>query len=332
MRALVLEKPGQIETSPLQEREWPMPAPSERDIRIRVRACGICRTDLHIAEGEIPLPLLPLIPGHQVVGVVEARGRHSRRFREGDRVGVPWLYRTCGNCRFCSSGDENLCDKAGFTGYTAAGGFAEYLVVDEDFAYPIPARFSDEAAAPLLCAGVIGYRALRISGLLPGERAAFYGFGNSAHVAIQVARFWGCEVYVFTRSRRHAELARRLGAAWSGSLDQSPDVRMDRAVIFAPAGELIPVALKSLRKGGVLALAGIYMSPIPSFDYALLYQERVIRSVANSTRQDARQLLEVAASAPIQTETESFPLRRANEALRALKESRINGGGVLVGC
>jgi alcohol dehydrogenase, propanol-preferring len=276
------------------------------------------------------LPLLPLIPGHQVVGIVEAGGKDSRRFREGDRVGVPWLHHTCGRCGFCSGGQENLCDEAGFTGYSAAGGFAEYLVVNEDYAYPIPPRFSDEAAAPLLCAGVIGYRALRISGLMPGERVAFYGFGNSAHVAIQVARFWGCEVHVFTRSGRHSELARRLGAVWSGPITEAPAVSVDRAVIFAPAGELIPPALKALRKGGVLALAGIYMSPIPSFDYGLLYQERVIRSVANSTRQDARELLEVAASAPIETQTESFGLGQANEALKALKESRINGGGVLL--
>jgi alcohol dehydrogenase, propanol-preferring len=330
MRALVLDQPGLIESSPLQEREWPLPAPSNGEIRIRVRACGICRTDLHIVEGEIPLPVLPLIPGHQVVGFVEAGGKHSHRFREGDRVGVPWLYHTCQSCSFCSSGQENLCDRAGFTGYTSPGGFAEYLVVSEDFAYPIPSRFSDEAAAPLLCAGVIGYRAMKISGLLPGERVALYGFGNSAHIAIQIARYWGCEVHVFTRSRRHRDLARRLGAAWSGSLAEAPEVEVDRAIIFAPAGELVPASLKNLRKGGVLALAGIYMSPIPSFDYGLLYQERVIRSVANSTRQDARELLEIASGAAIETQTESFELRQANQALKALKESRINGGGVLL--
>jgi len=329
MQAMILEKTGAVERQPLLAREWPVPEPGAQEIRIRVKACGLCHTDLHTVEGELPLPKLPVIPGHQIVGIVEARGRGAERFREGDRVGVPWLYRTCGTCEFCRGSQDNLCDAARFTGYHADGGYAEYTVVSQDFAYPLPPSFSDAAAAPLLCAGVVGYRALRLSEIRPGERLGLYGFGGSAHIAIQVARHWGCEVYVFTRSEEHRKLARGLGAAWTGRAEEEPPAQINSAIIFAPAGSLVPEALRVLRKGGVVALAGIYMTPLPAIEYASLYHEKNIRSVSNSTRQDARELLELAGQIPIRTEIETFPLLEANQALLRLKQSRIRGAGVL---
>jgi len=295
-----------------------------------VKACGLCHTDLHIVEGELPAPRLPVIPGHQIVGVVEARGEGASRFREGDRVGVPWLHDACGACEYCARGRENLCEFARFTGLHVNGGYAEFTVVSQDFAYPVPVSFSDEAAAPLLCAGIIGYRALRLSEIRPGETLGLYGFGASAHIAIQVARHWKCEVYVFTRSKEHRQLARELGAAWTGRAEEDPPARIHSAVIFAPAGPLVPEALRVLRKGGVIALAGIYMSPIPSLEYSSIYHERTLRSVANSTRQDAHEILRLAGEIPIRTEIETFALEEANEALLRLKESRIRGAGVLI--
>lgn len=329
MRALVLESARPVEQNPLVVKELPLPEPAPRQVRVRVSACGVCRTDLHIVEGELSLPRLPLVPGHQIVGVVEARGASADQFREGDRIGIPWLNHTCGRCRFCAREQENLCEQAQFTGYHADGGYAEYTVVDEEFAYPIPAAFSDTAAAPLLCAGIIGYRALRLSEVRPGERLGLYGFGGSAHIAIQVARHWGCEILVFTRNTHHQDLARRLGAAWTGQSEDDPPGQLDAAIIFAPVGILVPTALRHLRKGGVVALAGIYMSPIPSLEYATVYHEKTIRSVANSTRQDARELLQLAEDVPIQTETETFPLAAANQALLHLKQSEIRGAAVL---
>lgn len=330
MRAMILERTGPIERNPLAAKEYPVPNPREREIRIRVSTCGICRTDLHTVEGDLSLPRLPVIPGHQIVGIVAARGRGADRFSEGDRVGVPWLYTTCGSCEFCTNNQENLCERAQFTGYHADGGYAEYTVVPQDFAYELPRSFTDAAAAPLLCAGVIGYRALRRSEIQPGQRLGLYGFGGSAHIAIQVARYWGCEVYVFTRGDAHRELARQLGAAWTGRAEDDPPASIHSAIIFAPAGHLVPEALRVLRKGGMIALAGITMSPIPELDYAALYHERQIRTVANSTRQDARELLELAEAIPIHTEVETFPLTAANAALLKLKQSRIHGSGVLV--
>jgi propanol-preferring alcohol dehydrogenase len=294
-----------------------------------VRACGLCHTDLHTVEGDLPLPRLPLIPGHQIVGLVEAVGQGVSRFRTGDRVGVPWLHSTCGACAYCRRGDENLCDDARFTGYHVDGGYAQYTVVSQDFAYPLPPGFSDIEAAPLLCAGVIGFRALRLSQVRPGQRLGLYGFGASAHVVIQVALHWGCQVYVFTRSEEHRRLARQLGAAWVGRAEDEPPGRLDSAIIFAPAGGLVPHALRVLGKGGTLALAGITMSTIPELDYALLYHERTVRSVANSTRQDAEDLLRVAAEIPIRTEVQVFPLPEANRALQLLKQGQIRGAGVL---
>lgn len=329
MRAMVLERAGPIDSCPLLEKDWPAPEPGPGEVRIQVRACGVCRTDLHIVEGELDLPRLPLVPGHQVVGMVEARGPGADRFREGDRVGVPWLHRTCGRCPFCARRRENLCVSAEFTGYHAHGGYAQYTLVPDEFAHPLPASFSDSDLAPILCAGIIGYRALRLSEVRPGEALGLYGFGGSAHITLQVARHRGCQVFVFTRSEEHRELARKLGADWAGGARDKPPGQLDGAIIFAPVGSLVPEALRVLRKGGIVALAGIYMTPIPEIDYSRLYHEKMIRSVANNTREDARELLELAAEIPIRTEVETFPLTQANQALRNLKESRVKGAAVL---
>jgi propanol-preferring alcohol dehydrogenase len=291
--------------------------------------CGLCHTDLHEVEGDLPLPKLPLVIGHQVVGAVDATGPGARRFREGDRIGIAWLHESCGMCEFCRRGDENLCDGARFTGYHVDGGYAEFTVIPERFAYRLPDGLPDAEAAPLLCAGIIGYRALRLSDAKPGERLGLFGFGASAHLALQVARFWQCEVWVFTRSPAHRELAKRLGAAWVGGADDEPPARLDRAISFAPAGALIPLALAKLRKGGTLALAGIHLDRIPEMPYSLLYGERALRSVTAATRRDGEEFLALAARIPVRTEVERFRLEDSNGALRALKRSRIRGAGVL---
>lgn len=329
MRALYLTQARPVEAHPLRATELPMPVPGPGELRLRVEACGLCRTDLHIIEGDLSLPTLPIVPGHQVVGVVDRVGEGASRFRAGERLGVPWLYSTCGRCAFCRNNRENLCDAARFTGYHVNGGYAECMVVHEAFAYPLPPDISTVHAAPLLCAGVIGFRALRLSEIKPGERLGLYGFGGSAHIAIQVAVHWGCEVWVFTRSEAHRALAQHLGARWAGRVEDDPPGRLDAAVIFAPVGRLVLDALRILRKGGTIATAGITMSPIPELDYALLYQERTIRSVANSTRRDVVDLLRLAAEIPIRTEVRTFPLEEANNALHLLKDSRFSGAGVL---
>jgi alcohol dehydrogenase, propanol-preferring len=329
MRAMVLAKPGPVEQSPLKLDEVTLPLPQPGQIRVRVRFCGLCHTDLHTVEGDLSLPRLPLIPGHQIVGIVNALGAGARRFKEGDRVGIPWLHSTDGRCEYCRQGLENLCDNARFTGYHVDGGYAEFTVVGEDYAYPIPKVFSDESAAPLLCAGIIGYRSFRLSGVRSGQRLGLYGFGASAHLVLQFARHLGCEVYVFTRTPSHRELAKKLGAAWVGAAEDTPPQPLEAAIIFAPAGGLVPQALRVLRKAGTLALAGITMSPIPQIDYSLLYHERVVRSVANSTRRYAREFLELAAEVPLRTEIQVFDLEQANQALQALKKSEIRAAGVL---
>ena len=351
MRAMVLDQPRPAEQNPLSLRDVPLPEPRSGEIRVRVRCCGVCRTDLHIVEGDLKLPRLPVIPGHQIVGTVDAAGPGTKLFRQGDRVGVPWLYSTDGDCPYCRRGQENLCDNGRFTGLHVDGGYAEAVIVREDFAYSIPSRFDDEHAAPLLCAGVIGYRSFKLSNVRPGERLGMYGFGGSAHIVLQIARHLGCEVYVFTRAAAHRELALKLGAAWAGSSEQYPVAPplsgpggpapsavegggqggefLDAAIIFAPAGPLVPEALRAVRKGGTVALAGITMSQIPAMDYELLYQERVLRSAANSTRDDVRGCLRTAAQVPVKTEVQIFPLEQANQALQALKHSRIEGAAVL---
>jgi len=309
--------------------DLPLPALGAHDLLIRVRVCGVCHTDLHIVEGEIPLPKLPVVPGHQIVGTVEATGLQVQRFHTGDRVGVPWLNWACGTCAYCRRGQENLCAAARFTGYYVDGGYAEFQVTDERFAVPIPAGFGAAAAAPLLCAGVIGYRALRFAGGSAIDRLGLYGFGASAHIALQVARHWDVEVAVFTRNPEHRQLAAALGAQWTGTVGEDPGGPLDSAIIFAPAGELVPAALRALGKGGTLVLAGIHMSPIPQFDYELIWGERVLRSVANATRPDAEQVLTLAAAIPIQTEVETFPLDAANDILLKLKHSTIRAAAVL---
>ena len=329
MKAMVLREPKPAEDNPLELVDLPAPKPAPGQVRLRVRACGVCHTDLHLVEGDIPMFKLPVVPGHQIIGRVEALGEGAGRFTVGDRVGVPWLYSTCGQCDYCQRGLENLCDQARFTGQHADGGFAETMVVPADFAYAIPMGFPDDQAAPLLCAGIIGYRSLRLSGIEPGGRLGLYGFGASAHVTIQVARHWGCEVYVFTRSAEHRRHALALGAVWVGQAQDTPPDELDSAITFAPAGWLVPEALRVLRKGGTLAINAIHMSPIPEMPYSLLYGERIVRSVANATRQDAEDLLRLAATIPITTDVELYPLEQANQVLQRLKRSEIQGAAVL---
>ena len=329
MLAALLRTPKPIEEQPLELAEMPLPAPGEREVRLSVSACALCHTDLHIVEGDLILPKLPVVPGHQIVGVVEARGRGADRFQEGDRVGIAWLRHACGDCSFCARGSENLCDRAEFTGLHAHGGYAQYALVEEAFAYPLPPGLSDHQAAPLLCAGVIGYRALRLSEIARGERLGLFGFGASAHIVIQIARHWGCEIYVFTRGDEHQKLARTLGAAWVGRAEDRPRHKVHAAIIFAPEGGLVLDALAVLEKGGTVALAGIAMTQIPEMDYGrLLYHERRIRSVANATRRDAEELLSLAREIPLRTAVEIFPLAEINQALQKLKRSQIRGAAV----
>ena len=329
MRALVLKAPAPVESNPLVCEDIPVPEPGADEVLIQVLACGICRTDLHVVEGELPPKLPSVIPGHQVVCRIVRGGASAKKYAVGTRVGAPWLHSTDGSCEYCTRGRENLCVNAEFTGYTAQGGYAEYIVAPEGFVYPIPARFHDTQAAPLLCAGIIGFRALRLSNLQAGDTLAIYGFGAAGHVAIQVALQWKIRVLVCTREEKHRKLARELGAEWVGGAYDTPPVGLNAAIIFAPAGELVPAALKSLKKAGTLVLGGIHMSPIPSLPYELLYHERMVRSVANNTRQDGIDFLKVAAEIPIRTQVEVFPLDQANAALNALKHDAIRGAGVL---
>ncbi len=326
MRAMILDAPGQ----PLRAADLPVPTPEPEQVLIRVRACGVCRTDLHVVDGELTHPKLPLVLGHQIVGTVVEVGEKVQQFSRGDRVGVPWLGSTCNHCRYCQTGRENLCDRAQFTGYNLDGGYAEYAVADERFCFPIPDGYPDLQAAPLLCAGLIGYRSYRMAG--DGERLGFYGFGAAAHILIQVARYQGRQVYAFTRPGDTAgqEFARDLGAVWAGGSDESPPEKLDAAIIFAPAGQLVPAALQAVAKGGVVVCAGIHMSDIPSFPYKILWEERVLRSVANLTRRDGEEFLDLAPQVPIRTQVEPVPLTAANEALESLRRGKINGAAVLV--
>jgi propanol-preferring alcohol dehydrogenase len=329
MKSLFLISPQPIEANPLRLHDVPIPVPAKDDILIRVRACGVCHTDLHVIEGDLPQRKSPIVPGHQIVGVVEKIGADVTGHKIGARVGVAWLGWTCGDCMYCKRGEENLCDRAKFTGYDIDGGFAEYMVVHSDYAYSLPEQFSDVEAAPLLCAGIIGFRALRLSGVPPGGKLGLFGFGASAHITIQVARHWGCEVYVFSRSERHRQFAEQLGAVWTGKAGQMPPAPLDGAISFAPVGELVPEAMKVLRKGGTLALAGVYMSALPPLEYSAIYYERVLRSVANSTRQDARDFLTIAGEIPLKTTVEVFPFKEANRALQLVKSGDIHGAAVL---
>ncbi len=330
MRAMVLKKFSPVSRKPLEERELSVPRIGPGDLLIRVKACGVCHTDLHTVEGELPGIRLPRIPGHEVIGIVERKGKRARRFKIGQRVGTAWLFSSCGVCRFCLGGRENLCEKARFTGYDADGGYAEFMAVPEKFAYAIPKGFRDAEAAPLMCAGIIGYRALKLSGIRPGGKLGLYGFGASAHVAIQIAKHWGCRVYVFSRTAEHRKLAIKLGARWTGTSRDRPPTKLDSAVIFAPVGSLYLNALRVLDRGGTVVSAGIYMTPIPEIDYGeLLYQERKMLSVANATREDGEELLKIAVEIPIRPTVQTFPLERANEVLSLLKGGRISGAAVL---
>lgn len=327
MRAMILSTLG----SPLQEAELPIPEPSAEQVLIRVHTCGVCRTDLHVVDGELTQPKLPLIPGHQIVGTVVDQGANVRgTFPPGTRVGVPWLGHTCNHCRYCLTGRENLCDTAQFTGYQLDGGYAEYTVADERFCFAIPAGYPDMQAAPLLCAGLIGYRSLMMTG--DAERIGLYGFGAAAHIVIQTALYQGRQVFAFTRSSdiQGQQFARDLGAVWAGSSAEAPPELLDAAIIFAPVGALVPAALKAVAKGGVVVCAGIHMSDIPSFPYELLWGERVLRSVANLTRRDGEEFLSLAPKIPIKTQVEAFPLTAANEALAALRSGKVQGAAVLV--
>lgn len=330
MKAARLHEPAEISENPLVIEEVERPTPGDQEILLRVRCCGVCHTDLHIAVGEVVSPELPRIPGHQIVGEVVELGRGVESWSIGDRAGVPWLYRADGTCPYCQRGQENLCPNAEFTGLDVDGGYAEYMVADANFALRIPDAIDDIQAAPLLCAGIIGYRSLRLCDLEPGERLGLVGFGASAHLAIQVARHWGCEVYVFTRSESHRQLARQLGAAWAGGAEDSAPEPLDRAITFAPVGRLIPTMLAKLRPGGTLAINAIHLSPIPEFPYERIYQERTLRSVANLTRQDGREFLKLAADIPIEATTTTYPLESANQALQDLAASRLDGAAVLV--
>lgn len=327
---MVLHHTGDVSGSPLLLQDRSVPAPGAGQVLVKIHVCGVCRTDLHVVEGELADIALPLIPGHQAVGTVARMGSMVTDLREGDRVGIAWLQGTCEHCDFCTSGRENLCAQARFTGYQVDGGYAEYALVPARFAYPIPPVFSDDEAAPLLCAGIIGYRALRLSGIKPGQRLGLYGFGASAHIAIQIARHWGCQVYVSSLKAEHQHLARQLGAVWVGGATDMPPDRLHGSIIFAPAGELVPPALQALERGGTLALAGIHMSPIPSLNYDReVFGERVIRSVTANTRQDGLDLLREAAAIPIKPHTVRFRLDEANLALQALKAGSFTGAAIL---
>lgn len=329
MKAMVLNEQADITEAPLRLEDVPTPEPGPGEVRVRVSTCGVCRTDLHIVEGDLALHKRPIIPGHEVVGRVEALGEGSKRFEIGDRVGIPWLHSTPEDCEFRQRGLENLCPDARFTGWDVDGGYADYTVVPEEFAYPVPDAIDDLHAAPLMCAGMIGYRSLRLANAQDAPTLGLVGFGASAHIAIQIARHWGCEVYVFSHTERHRSFAQQMGATWVGEVGDDPGVRLRSAIIFAPVGELIPPMLKVLERGGELVCAGIHMSPIPQFDYDLIYGERVLRSVMNLTREDGEGLMRVAGEIPLETAVTGFALEEANEALRQMKDNKLSGAAVL---
>jgi propanol-preferring alcohol dehydrogenase len=337
MQTCRLFLPAPIDTAPLVFEDLSLPQPGMGQVCIKISVCGVCHTDLHLVEGEIHPPHLPVTPGHQIVGFIEAIGEPPSSKREGSpvltlgqRVGVPWLSSACGDCEFCRRGEENLCQAARFTGFHVDGGFAEYMLADANFVLPLPEQLSDEQAAPLLCAGIIGYRSLRKADVQPGERVGLFGFGASAHLAIQVARYWGCPVSVFTRSVLHQKHALELGAAWAGDANSDGIGLLDRAVIFAPVGELVPIALKKIRPGGTVAINAIHMTDIPSFPYQTIYGERTLRSVANATYQDGVEFLDLAVKAGIRSTVSRYSLKDANQALSDLKASKFNGEAVLV--
>jgi alcohol dehydrogenase, propanol-preferring len=326
MNAMLLQSPRQ----PLRQADLPVPKPEAGQLLIRVRACAVCRTDLHVVDGELTRPKLPLVPGHEIVGIVAETGPKTDRFKIGDRVGIPWLGWSCGECSYCRSEQENLCDNARFTGYTLDGGYAEYTVADQRFCFPIPSRYTDAEAAPLLCAGLIGYRSLVKAG--DGKRVGIYGFGGAAHIVTQVAIYQGREIYAFTRpgDKEAQKFAKAMGVTWAGGSSEMPPMKLDAAIIFAPVGGLVPLALRAVNKGGAVVCGGIHMSDIPSFPYSFLWEERSVCSVANLTRRDGEEFLALAPRVPVRTNVETFPLEEANEALARLRAGKINGAVVLV--
>jgi propanol-preferring alcohol dehydrogenase len=330
MRVMVLAHPSPIETNPLREIEVEVPVPLDGEILVRVKACGVCRTDLHVCEGDLEAKHARIVPGHEVVGIIEALGPNCRRFAVGARVGIAWLRQTCGVCSYCRRGRENLCAGARFTGWDHDGGYAEFATVREDFAYALPATIDDEHAAPLLCAGIIGYRAIKRAGVTPGATVGLYGFGGSAHLALQVLKHWGCRVFVMSRGGIHQQLAIELGADWTGNATDAPPAPLDAAILFAPAGEIVPAAMQALDRGGILAVAGIYLSPIPPLDYERdLFYEKEMRSVTANTRVDGEEFLRIAGEIPIVTYTVGMKLGEANRALNMLKHDELRGAAVL---
>ncbi|MGA2394482.1 MAG: zinc-dependent alcohol dehydrogenase family protein [Candidatus Lustribacter sp.] len=330
MRAMALAQPAPIETNPLRAVETDVPIPVEGEILVRVKTCGVCRTDLHVCEGDLPARHARITPGHEVVGVVEQLGPGCKRFAVGTRVGIAWLRETCGVCSYCRRGRENLCPNARFTGWDHDGGYAEYATVREDFAYAIPATIDDELAAPLLCAGIIGYRAIKRAGITPGATVGLYGFGGSAHLALQVLKHWGCRIFVMSRGGVHQQLATELGADWIGNAADRPPAPLDAAILFAPAGDLVPAAMAALDRGGILAIAGIYLSPISQLDYeSELFYEKEMRSVTANTRADGEEFLRIAGEIPIKTYTVGMKLAEANRALNMLKHDELRGAAVL---
>ena len=330
MRRQSLLQPAPVESQPLQQTRGVALAPGHGQLRLHVSACGVCHTDLHIVEGEIIPPGYPIVPGHQIVGTVDAVGEGVSDWAVGDRAGVAWLHAACGTCSFCRRQEENLCPQARFTGFHVDGGYAEAVLAEAAYTFPIPSGISDELAAPLLCAGIIGYRSLRKADVSPGETVGLVGFGASAHLALQVARAWGCTVYVFSRGARHRQLALDLGAGWAGTIDQSPPASLDRAIIFAPAGDLVPATLSWLRPGGTLAVNAVHMTTIPSMPYATIYGERTLRSVTNATRRDGREFLALAWQLGLRPTVVRYALDDANRALLDLKQGRIEGAAVLI--
>lgn len=329
MKAYVLEKQQPLEKNPLKSKDIPIPEPGAKEIRIAVNLCGACRTDLHIIEGELPRHKLPLVLGHQIVGTVETIGRDVKLWKPGDRVGVPWLFKTCGQCKFCKSDQENLCDKAMFTGYDADGGFAEFTVIQEDFAYKLPDIYADVEAAPLLCAGVIGYQAFEKTGLKNHGKLGLFGFGSSAHIILQVAVHLGFEVYVVSRTQEELDLAEKLGAKWTGHIGDDMGCLLDAGIVFAPSGELLVNSLKKLEKGGRIVSAGIYTTPLPGFDYSLIWPEKCLTSIAHTSRRSVRSFLQVASEFKIKAKVNVYPLTDINEVLLKIKYSRVSGSTIL---
>uniref|UniRef100_A0A7V0Z458 Zinc-binding alcohol dehydrogenase family protein n=1 Tax=candidate division WOR-3 bacterium TaxID=2052148 RepID=A0A7V0Z458_UNCW3 len=330
MKAMVLKKQDRIENSPLRLEELPVPEPEESKIRLKISVCGVCRTDLHIVEGELPAHKMPVIIGHQIVGRVDKVGRNAKKYKLGERLGVPWLFKTCGICKYCKSNRENLCDNPMFTGYDADGGFAEYTIVEEDFAYPLPENYTDREVAPLLCAGVIGYQAFKATGLKNSGELGLFGFGSSAHILLQVCIHLGIDAYVVSRTEKELQLAKKLGAKWTGKIDDDMGTLLDAVIVFAPSGELLIKALKRIEKGGRVVSAGIYTTPLPGFDYSYIYPEKTLTSVAHTSRQNVQEFLKLAGEFKIKTQINEYRLEDANDALLNIKHSKISGSSILI--